>query len=301
MDYETAALGATMRCMARKQVRQSRLWGLSELLAGGEPDPRLIESIPRQLERARLLERYDLAPALGVDNNASRKLFEAIIGADDMLPRRFLAQGEAAARAVGRIVASIPGSGDRYGTGALVGSHLVMTNNHVLDSSAVASNAALELGFFEGTPQAASTAWQSFRLRPDFFFYTSEALDFTLVGVEGESGTRTTADYGYLPLLATSGKALVGEHVNIVQHAGGRPQTISIRENAVVDVFDQWLHYTTDTAPGSSGAPVFNDEWQLVALHHAAVPVDTAGAGQVVINEGIRISAIWQDLQAAFA
>ena len=29
--------------------------------------------------------------------------------------------------------------------------------------------------------------------------------------------------------------------------------------------------YKSDTAPGSSGSPVFNNEWQLIALHSAGV------------------------------
>ncbi len=50
-----------------------------------------------------------------------------------------------------------------------------------------------------------------------------------------------------------------------------------------VDVDDDFLHYKTDTMGGSSGSPVLNINWDLVALHHAAV-------GQS--NEGIRISSI---------
>ena len=48
------------------------------------------------------------------------------------------------------------------------------------------------------------------------------------------------------------------------------------------------LHYTADTDGGSSGAPVFNDEWQLVALHHGAAE-DESGTP---VNEGIRVSAL---------
>jgi hypothetical protein len=32
------------------------------------------------------------------------------------------------------------------------------------------------------------------------------------------------------------------------------------------------LHYETDTAPGASGSPVLNDQWEVAALHHSAVP-----------------------------
>jgi endonuclease/exonuclease/phosphatase family metal-dependent hydrolase len=51
---------------------------------------------------------------------------------------------------------------------------------------------------------------------------------------------------------------------------------------------DKVLRYRTDTEPGSSGSPVFNNDWQLVALHHAGYRED----GGTAVNEGIRISAI---------
>lgn len=46
-----------------------------------------------------------------------------------------------------------------------------------------------------------------------------------------------------------------------------------------------FLHYRTDTAPGSSGAPVFNDQWQVVALHRAGVWA-TNDAGQILAIDG---------------
>ena len=49
-----------------------------------------------------------------------------------------------------------------------------------------------------------------------------------------------------------------------------------------------FLLYRTDTMGGSSGSPVFNINWDLAALHHAAV-------GNA--NEGIRISSIVSHLR----
>ncbi|RWK46883.1 MAG: peptidase, partial [Mesorhizobium sp.] len=58
----------------------------------------------------------------------------------------------------------------------------------------------------------------------------------------------------------------------------------------------------TDTEPGSSGAPVFNDQWQVLALHHKAVPApERTGKKTVapvwIANEGVRISAIFSLLE----
>ena len=65
---------------------------------------------------------------------------------------------------------------------------------------------------------------------------------------------------------------------------------------------DHFIHYSTDTEPGSSGAPVFNDQWQVLALHHKAVPAASADAAQDadpvwIANEGVRISAIFELLE----
>jgi endonuclease G, mitochondrial len=57
-------------------------------------------------------------------------------------------------------------------------------------------------------------------------------------------------------------------------------------------VFDEFLHYEADTQPGSSGSPVFNDQWELVALHHASVPAPEHPELGKFVNEGIRVSRL---------
>ena len=73
-----------------------------------------------------------------------------------------------------------------FGTGFLVSPQLVLTNNHVLSAADAARFSAIEFNFqagVDGTPLAS----HEFRLRPDVFFATDEALDFTLVAVESMS------------------------------------------------------------------------------------------------------------------
>jgi endonuclease G len=53
--------------------------------------------------------------------------------------------------------------------------------------------------------------------------------------------------------------------------AGARRQ-FAIRENQCVEDRDpDVIWYMSDTAQGSSGAPVLNDSFQVVALHHSGV------------------------------
>jgi V8-like Glu-specific endopeptidase len=80
-------------------------------------------------------------------------------------------------------------------------------------------------------------------------------------------------------------KAIVGEYVNVVQHPNGEPKQLALRENQIVDELEDFLHYQTDTAPGSSGSPVFNDQWEAVALHHSGVPRKDE-QGRILTREG---------------
>jgi hypothetical protein len=74
------------------------------------------------------------------------------------------------------------------------------------------------------------------------------------------------------------------DKLNIVQHPDGRLKEVALRDNQVTWQNGQLVHYRSDTEPGSSGAPVFNDIWELVALHHAAA--------DDMSNEGIKFSAL---------
>ena len=87
------------------------------------------------------------------------------------------------------------------------------------------------------------------------------------------------------------------EHVVIVQHPNGGLKQIALTANHVLQVKRPYLHYSTDTMPGSSGSPVFNDQWQVIAIHHATGPSGKVpGGGEWHSNEGVLISAIKADL-----
>jgi endonuclease G len=91
-----------------------------------------------------------------------------------------------------------------------------------------------------------------------------------------------------------------------VQHPEGQYKQIALRENQVIGRGKGGitLHYAADTLPGSSGSPVYNDQFELVALHHAGGRLNetTLEDGTAVpddSNEGIRISAIVKTLRDA--
>jgi endonuclease G len=158
-------------------------------------------------------------------------------------------------------------------------------------------------------------------LDPSRIFITDEKLDFTVIAVSDFSDRgRRIIDYPWMKLMADIGKTDVGDSVNIIQHPRGGLKQIAFRENKVIAIPQgqpQFLYYTTDTEPGSSGSPCFNDQWELVALHHSGVPEMDAQKNLLkkdhtvwtkeddpallnwIGNEGIRISVLVSFLSSA--
>jgi V8-like Glu-specific endopeptidase len=237
---------------------------------------------------------------------------EAIVGDDDSLWLTFLSQGLRAAQAVGRIVlANQPPT--PVGTGVLVSRRMLLTNNHVIPDPATAAELAVEMGY-EYNDDGSERAAQTYPLDPDAGFFTDADRDFTVVAVSEVHGVRPGDQYNTIKLISKPGKALKGERLNVIHHPNGDRKRISVRENRMVAEDDTWVRYTSDTRPGSSGAPVFNDQWEMVALHHGGVPrrdhlgrrltqagqpITDTGDGvpvEYVANEGVRVSRIIQRL-----
>ena len=238
--------------------------------------------------------------------------YERIIGESDLSSINYLDRGRRAAAAVCRIRVPGGGGGEWYGTGFLAGPRLLVTNHHVLGNRSEAGQAVVEFGYehdIDGVLQAAT----EFKLVPHEIFFTDPDLDVTFVSVAPYSDNNIPTDrYGWLALLPLTGKAIDREWVTIIQHPNGGPKQISMRSSSIVELdpkdvpkninLEHFIHYLTDTEPGSSGSPVVNDQWQVVALHHKAVPApksktDKESEPLWIANEGVRISAIYKMLE----
>lgn len=188
------------------------------------------------------------------------------------------AVAENAGRPVARLVNSFHDGFQPSGfaTGFLVANRLLLTNWHVFrtDDEAEGTGANFLHEFVKFGASIGLRAGPIFKLAPKEFFISDETLDFALVAVKSESidGKTKLTDLGFTRLIESTPKILKTHPVNIIQHPSGGAKQYAVKKNELVDFDELNLRYQTDTLKGSSGAPAFSVNWELVALHHTAVP-----------------------------
>jgi endonuclease G len=297
---------------ARVQQTQIQRHKALQAIASGrpldaEPDP---ERLTRRIEAVRQVSpREAMSLAKSLTSATPPTLARGTRGKEvvqgstvDFLDVAFLELALAASSCVARVAFT---NRRPQGSGFMVSDRLFMTNNHVIPSPSEAGQFILEFDYQRdvfGTPKTPTR----FALAPDVFFLTSAEteFDFTIIAVGKRiDGAHLLDDYGSVPLLARGDKHVMGELVNVIQHPDGDFKQTVIRENQLVTRLETVLHYVADSMPGSSGSPVFNDQWEAIALHHWGEPfTEASGPGGAVIrhdvNEGIRISAILRKLTA---
>jgi hypothetical protein len=189
---------------------------------------------------------------------------QIVAGQHTLLDVAFLEAGLISSRSVCRIIGSAV-SGPFYGTGFRIGPSLILTNHHVLfdweAGDQPASSVSAEFGYEVG---------RDGRLLP------STTLTCDTSSIKGEhredwAVVKTDApmpdDFPALPL-PRGGTIQVDQRVCIIQHPLGLPKKIALAHNLVRYVDPNVVQYWTDTEAGSSGSPVFDEQWRVVALHH---------------------------------
>jgi endonuclease G len=220
----------------------------------------------------------------------SDRELERVMGTNDLVDEFYLERALLAAMPVCRI-AIRDASGHERGcaTGFMISPRLLLTNEHVFGSREEAGPSIAEFNFRYNVAGQPEPSYR-FRLRPDVFFFNHRPLDFAVVAVEpkSEDGRTPLSTFGYHRLIAQKGKTLLKEWMNIIQHPGGSRRQFALRENQCVKDDDpDVLWYVSDTAQGSSGSPVFNDSFQVVALHHAGVP--RREGKRIVLKSGLKV------------
>jgi V8-like Glu-specific endopeptidase len=232
---------------------------------------------------------YSLGPdlaSLGWKSPVEKESLEKITGANStLLPISFLQVGLERARSVVRILIKRD-NGTEAGTGFLLPGNLLVTNHHVIGDPATAGIARVQFNY-EKPRNGAAILPVEFSLDPANGFATSQSNDWTAVRIKGDANK----EFGALDLEPVG--VTKNEFVNIIQHPGGQFKQIGMYHNLVTYSDKEIIQYLTDTEPGSSGSPVFNSEWQVVALHHSGGMLREPGTKQNLLrNEGININVV---------
>lgn len=192
------------------------------------------------------------------------------MGYNTLLPINFLARGIISSRSVAK-VEKIKNGGKEVGTGFLFKIEnesdelFFMTNFHVISNKNDIKNTRIIFDYeedIEGNTKASKT----FKINETGPWYTSPVAEFD-VTIFRLVETEEILQYGYIPLKKISVNK--NEFVNIIQHPGGQLKQIALYHNIVTNTDNRVVQYLTDTMKGSSGSPVFNSNWEVVALHHS--------------------------------
>ena len=252
-----------------QKVKNRIRYGLTEMM----------KDIPRKVDlyaQVRSLDTYQF--------NISDKVvsLEKIIGSkDNLLTISWLEKALQASRAVCKVLREDGESG----TGFLTKDGYLFTNNHVLSDEDDAEGATIEFNYEVGLTGTVKPLSQYKLDASDFITSPVSQFDFSKVKVM-ENGTKPLKDWGFLEF-DPSAMPAIGDAVTIIQHPSGGDKRIALRANEVLSQQAQFLYYTTDTEPGSSGSPVFNRDWKVVALHHASKNLNGRDANEGILFKNI--------------
>ena len=257
-----------------------------------------------------------LAPA----DYSADEMFEAIIGTNEIVDHGIAAGLIERGRSVARIrvlghqsLTSVPPAGlavawdtlaqngqltGFVGTGWILGSarKVILTNNHVIPLPVAAATARLEFAYQRDILRNRTTTGPVLRLSPDELFFSSPTmsfggLDYTAVALAEQA----PQELGYLDFVPGN-SAVYTELVYVVQHPGGDPKAYVVNHNRKINLSDNYLTYTSDTKGGSSGSPLFDDDLNLIGLHHIGNHRVEVNGQTLYTNLGSRIEVVLADL-----
>jgi len=204
-----------------------------------------------------------------------------------------------------RSVCKVMVSNGVVGTGFMLRGGYVLTNNHVIENVKQAANSKIIFNFqkdVDGNTEPVKAYTLDTSVFVDNDYKNPDTLDYTLVKVHDHDGE--LAEWGHLEIEKFLDPQQDGR-VNIIQHPEGKSMKIALPDK-IISMWKQYLFYLADTKGGSSGSPVFNQDWKIIALHHAGKDKESRGGGFQIneagevrpSNRGILIKNILEDIKS---
>lgn len=232
---------------------------------------------------------------------AERKTYQSVLGNTSFKSYKWWLRGVNRCMAIAKITKEA--SEEVVGTGFLLrGSDLnenikdefvLLTNNHVISDDPHKKIYKITPLF----PDKAVITFQALDLSKEFrvseIIWTSEELDVTVLRFIAEDLIKIkelTKELVFYPL--AKGLPDIDNdssiRVYIIGHPKGGVLQFSFQDNILLVPGNPLIRYRTPTEGGSSGSPVFNEDWELMGIHHASI----SEAQKHVANEGIYINAV---------
>jgi V8-like Glu-specific endopeptidase len=215
-------------------------------------------------------------------------------------------------------VCRIDQGGTGVGTGFLVGPDAVLTNHHVMraaiDGAAKAADFTVRFDYKE-TEAGVINSGEVVSLADDAATWlidsaphsphdeettktgeaSTEELDFALIRLAERAGAQIVAGEQkrqWITMPTADIDFSTRRGIQILQHPSRLPMKLAMGVPETIEVNEPKtrIRYTVPTEPGSSGSPVFDTDWQLIALHHSGDPKSL----NPEYNEGIPVSLIAQ-------
>ncbi|WP_199339091.1 MULTISPECIES: trypsin-like peptidase domain-containing protein [Nostoc] len=166
------------------------------------------------------------------------------------------------------------------GTGVLVGKNVLLTCNHIFSKTQV-RQAWVRFNYNADSHQLDKDL---FELDMTFVTYHNRP-DYALVKIKNNPQQQKA--------ICSNETLDSGQDVRIIHHPQGNPVIIS-DFGQITQVGEDYIDHNVKTDDGSSGAPIFNRQWELIAIHQG-----NPGIGRSVTPDstaGIPIRAIWNQI-----
>lgn len=267
-------------------------------VAIGEQPPAKKQTLLMAKEHALNVRGADITKDVDWKRPLDSDQLEKITGRQStLMPIAFLEKGLERAKSVVRMDLGKRGNG----SGFLIGDDILLTNHHVLEDIAQAREAKAQFNY-QQTLSGLSADYEEYELDPDSLFKTSADDDWTAVKVKSKQGETPGSKWGLLNIAEQDPQ--VDDFTIIIQHPSGGPKQIALYHNVIayIDSDKRIMQYLTDTEPGSSGSPVFDTQWNVIALHHSGGWLREPGKDpkqKFYRNEGIHINTVIAGLKGA--